>query len=439
MTTFRAWVALGAAAALAHPLPSDPPAALDAYAELARADLWPGFEAASVPLALYDGSRTWLVRHPQPPPEFERYAESDVFFVEGRHAAIRANAPVQIHGVWVAGATVGGGATPRDDASLVLHEAFHVFQRRRHPSWQGDEGVLLTYPFDDADVLAARRLETESLRRALAETDAAKVERWTIAALEWRERRFARLSPAEQAYERRTELNEGLARYVEHASLDPRHRPNLPEAGFEVTDLRGRAYETGHAFGVLLDRFVPGWKQRLEGQDPLSLDRMLADALADSATEPGEFPYLQAAVERRARANVDALVRERAATREAFVADERWRVVIELGNPMFAEGFDPMNLTVLGGGEILHTRWLKLTAGHSFVEAEGHPALTEPLGAHPLQDGVKRVTVGGFEERPEARFEAGAVLVAAPGFSARLQGAQMTFEGQVLRVLARRR
>ena len=113
--------------------------------------------------------------------------------------------------------------------------------------------------------------------------------------------------------------------------------------------------------------------------------------------------------------------------------------MIELGRPMFAEGFDPMNLTVLGDGEILHERWLKLTAGKSFVEAEGHASLTEPFGEHPLFQGVARVTVGGLAERPEARVEAGSVLVSAPGLSARLQGTKMAFEGQVLHIVPLRR
>ena len=41
-------------------------AALDRFAET---PLWPGFEPSEYPLAIYDGERTLLMRHPSPPEE----------------------------------------------------------------------------------------------------------------------------------------------------------------------------------------------------------------------------------------------------------------------------------------------------------------------------------------------------------------------------------
>ena len=41
-----------------------------AFDRLKKRDLWPGFRPDPIPLAIYDGRRTWLVRHPSPPNEF---------------------------------------------------------------------------------------------------------------------------------------------------------------------------------------------------------------------------------------------------------------------------------------------------------------------------------------------------------------------------------
>ncbi|MDM7915603.1 MAG: hypothetical protein QUU85_10120, partial [Candidatus Eisenbacteria bacterium] len=60
--------------------------------------LWPGFDPLAVPLAVYDGARTTLFRHPSPPPEFRSLPGSappaSVF--EGRYGAMTANTSAEI-------------------------------------------------------------------------------------------------------------------------------------------------------------------------------------------------------------------------------------------------------------------------------------------------------------------------------------------------------
>lgn len=45
--------------------------------------LWPGFDPRSFPLAVFDGERTYLFRHPAPPPEFiaDEAAGGDIRFI----------------------------------------------------------------------------------------------------------------------------------------------------------------------------------------------------------------------------------------------------------------------------------------------------------------------------------------------------------------------
>jgi len=158
---------------------------LTAFDILARRDLWPGFRPEGVPLAIYDGTRTWLVRHPVPTPEFQRVEGIDGLLVmPGRHPEVRGNTSVRIGGR--ATATINADFRARPPARwapVLVHEAFHVFQRARHPAWSANEVDLFTYPFENAQALAGRRLEFEALRRALGATAVPTVACWARVAL----------------------------------------------------------------------------------------------------------------------------------------------------------------------------------------------------------------------------------------------------------------
>lgn len=156
---------------------------------------WPGFDPLSVPLAIYAGGRTYLFRHPSPPEGFAPLAgaEPATSVFEGRHPAMIANTSMDIGGVTTATLLADDGSAEPPDAralaAVAVHEAFHVFQRRRHPGWRANEANLLTYPTDDAGLLALRRRESAALRRALAAADGADdatAACWTRLALEAR-------------------------------------------------------------------------------------------------------------------------------------------------------------------------------------------------------------------------------------------------------------
>jgi hypothetical protein len=176
--------------------------------------LWPGYRPDSVPLAIYTGDRTYLFRHPAPPAEFT--VVDDVLSMPGRHPAATSNSSANIGGV-VTATLLADGSRARlplvELAAVAIHEAFHVFQRTAHPRWQGNEGDLFTYPADRADLLRLRREESEYLRRALARaSDRACLAREAMAR---RAERFAAMDAAHAAYERDSEMNEGLATYVQ--------------------------------------------------------------------------------------------------------------------------------------------------------------------------------------------------------------------------------
>lgn len=428
-------------AALSEPVlePERPAFALErAVQRVARAHagdgaLWPGFDPAAVPLAVYDGERTVLFRHPSPPAGFRPDpADPAAFVYDGRHEAITANSSAEIGGVQTATVLLGRTGPPRDAAALALlavHEAFHVFQRERHPAWAGNEADLFVYPTDDGALLALRRLETDALRRALAARKSNGTSCWARRALALRGQRYAALDSASAAYERGTELNEGLAAYVEVRAAG-RQTVELPADGFGPAEVRPRAYATGAALALLLDRLAPGWAASLEGDDRQALDVMLGRALGDGEACAFGAPEM-AEAERRARADVAALGAARAERVAAFEGRLGWRVVVEApaGAPLWPQGFDPLNVERVGPGRVLHARFLRLGNGAGHVEvldadSADVEALTEGAGPHPLFNGVRRLVLTGLPE-PEVAEAGGTVGVRAPGLTAEFRGASV--------------
>jgi hypothetical protein len=134
-----------------------------------------------------------------------------------------------------------------------------------------------------------------------------------------------------------------------------------------------------------------------------------------------------AAIEARAAGDAAAVVAERAARRRGFDERRGFRVVIEAapGKPLWPQGFDPLNVERVEGG-VLHTRFLRLGNDAGTVEAvDGDAdleALTEAAGAHPLFNGVSRVTFL-LPAAPEVAGTRDRVVLRGPGYAAEFGGA----------------
>ena len=410
-------------------------------AEVRRLDpgaLWPGFDPSKIPLAIFDGERTFLFRHPHPPPEFGPVAGlPDTRVAPGQHALVRANTSISLGGVATATVLldVAGKQPIRESAALAIHESFHVFQAERHPKWGGNEADLFTYPIDDPVLLQLSRLEAESLRRALVARDRRRAACWAAAALELRRRRFAALGEIGSLYERGTELKEGLARLVESRARGKSSEPVIPENDFAPGDVRSRSYAVGHALGVLLDRFAAGWDAGLERAGEKTLDGLLERALANEpAGRPCRFPARETAdALERAKRSVELARLTRAAIRDDFFAKPGWKIIVVADSePLSPLGFDPLNVERLGPGEVLHTRWVKLGNSAGSLEVLDVRAVTESAGKHPLFEGVRRATVTGLPEEPEVRETATGVVLKAAGVTAEFVGARLERTGQTI-------
>lgn len=412
-------------------------AVMDEIDRVAASELWPGFDPRAIPAAVYDGRNTLLFRHPRPPVGFVSLSSrQNVWAFAGRHESVTANAVVEMGGVRTATALLAPDRkrTTRDAAALLIHEMFHAFQRERHADWQANELDLFAYPFDDAEALRLRRLESDALRRAAAPGASRSAPCWASAAIALRRARFARMPKASVAYERASELNEGLAAYVE-ARAAGRRGSGLPVREFAAEGIRQRAYLSGRALAVLLDRFSPRWKQQLEAGEKRSLDELLE--AAQPRAPRCEVPTSQQEAARlRARDDVAKLSAEREAARRDYLGREGWRLVLTSADaaPLWPQGFDPLNLRRTGKAELLHTRHLKLGNDAGAIEILGRAAITEGAGEHPLFNGVRRLTVAGLPAEPAVEESAAGIKVTAADLKAQFRSARVSREGRTLTV-----
>lgn len=418
----------GAVSAQDPPPVPGPFAIMAAVDSAATLDLWPEFDPRHVPVAIYDGEWTYLFRHAAPPPGFFEVPDlAAVRVFAGRHPAMGSNTWVALGDVPTATVVVeSAGSSAHEFAALVVHEAFHAFQAPRHPDWTGNEAELFVYPVNDVELLTLRRLESDALRRALAVRNLGRAACWAQVALEWRAQRFRLLAPGAVGYERRTELHEGLAQYVQSRALRMRYGRGIPFGGFPPDAVRTRAYASGEVLALLLDRFDDEWKRKLEAGLAASLDELLSDRLRSYARGSCGYSRRQrAAVRAQARRDVAALGEQWAAWRRDFLAQSGWTVVViaEGSEPLWPQAFDPLNAAVVGAGEVLHTRWLRLGNDAGTLEVRDRVALTTAAGSHPLFDGVWEVVVRGFEAEPAAGDTDGALVIEVPGFAARFRTA----------------
>jgi hypothetical protein len=230
---------------------------------------------------------------------------------------------------------------------LFAHELWHRIQ--------GDLGLPSTAP--DNGHLGTRdgrlwlRLEGRALRRAVDTPDADRT-RAIGDALAFRRRRQARF-PGADSTERLLEMHEGLAEYtgVVLATPSGEGRNALVISRLAALDTtthfeRDFAYQTGPAYGVLLDELAPGWRAALTGGDDLS--RLLERALggepssAKSATVRAKgYGYTTV------RRDEDARDRRRRAKVAALRARFATGPLLELPLREMKLGFDPGQVEAL--------------------------------------------------------------------------------------------
>ena len=388
-------------------------ALIEKFDHIAARPLWPGFDPLHTPIELFDGTNTYLYRHPAPPKEFTPVkGHPGVYVFPGRHSTVAADTAADLAGVLTA--TMIFHAADEASAAVLAHECFHVFQARQHPSWTANEVSLFTYPNTNPENLALMRLEMEAMRRALA---AATPECWAARVRAIRSERFALLPPDAIAYERGTELHEGLAQYIQDLA---RGQQKWESRTFGPEEVRLRGYASGDGLARVLDRVNPNWKSRIGN----SLDELLPTS--DSAACAFTDMETNAAKE-QALSDVKALQDQKGQLQAAFDAQPGWRVIVVSAKdkPLLLDAFDPMNISALSSDTILHKRWLKLHNASGSLEIMNHGSVTRGVGAHPLFTGIATWKTAGLSGQPEVKQDGSKVTLSSPVLNASFSNANL--------------
>ncbi len=426
-------------------------ATFDLFSEI---ELWPGFDATRYSIAIFDGQRTLLFRHPDPPDEFRPLeGHEGVWVSPGKHPAMRWNSNADIGGTPTATLllTIEPGRSVEYEAHILFHEVFHLFSKPLHPTWRPNEMWRYSYPMDDVDNYRQLLLEEEALARAVeSETDDSAAS-WTAATLAIRTQRSAKLSEDHRSFETALELQEGTAVYMGRSAIGIADNTEKLREDRGPEGIRWRFYETGSAIAVVLDRLLPEWKQALDAEPESTFTELLEIAIAGRGAAPATFTNGELnAVSDRAQAAMSDLKGERAALYEDFSGRGK-RVVVRLADEDEQLGtgrFNPMAVEVLDHGEVLQTHFL--TADHPRGEVnlknpryvrgslDGVVALTTPASEdHPFLYGYRQIAVSGFSGDPTVERDGNAVTIEAEGLKLEFNGARVesTDEELVITVL----
>jgi hypothetical protein len=230
---------------------------------------------------------------------------------------------------------------PGKRAVLVSHELFHNLQPKL------SVGLPSADDNSHLDTLDGRywlQMEWRALARALRAKDVESRRDAVFDALAFRERRQTASAGAERN-ETALELNEGLAAYTGIAiaaeSDKQRLELALQDLQAHVADasfVRSFAYATGPAYGLLLDRYMPGWREGLDGG--VALPTLLARVVGyRSGSEIGRAQAATSRYDKGQELRQSELARENA--RLERLAEHRRRFV---EGPVLTLVFENMNI-----------------------------------------------------------------------------------------------
>jgi hypothetical protein len=410
--------------------------------------IWPGWGLEKTPILIYEAGRVaYLVNHASPPPDFSRLEAKvpllgPVFVKNGRDPRFSANTSIELAGIPTA--CIGYSTAPVESEApslrfiaLVFHETFHAFQAKVGKPGKGAvEALLLRYPDLNAENLALAQLEQMILFQLIRFEDPPDPER-IKGFLAVRSARLKSLGAEFLHGERGIEYQEGIPTYVEVRLLDEARKATAGLAGFgsddpyslsfsvapelrvsdylsrllrfssDASTVRARAYATGMALALVMERLGLDWKGAVMTSDKY-LDEILAESLPQTATESAamlarvmkEFDYedlLRTVQEKTSRISL-----ERKQAAEAFLGQDGVQILVKLPeSPVEVRGFDPMNVQVIDSARAIHRRMLRLAFGESTFSASGVPVMVG-LGSGPFD--IRTVTI--FVPADEVQMEA---------------------------------
>jgi len=401
---------------------------------LEAALLWPGFDPAAIPVAIYDYENTYLFDFPGLPKNFHPLpSRNDVSVFDGRHATVFGNRRTRLENIWVAtfllrteSPLTGKPYTLAEMAGIVIHEKFHVFQALSHPDWRPNDAVLLDYPLDTASSLTLRTMEAGALRRSVAAEDDETSAGWARSALNVRRQRLGALVSRHSVYERELARFEGIAEYIEYFAAGRAPLEDVPAVGFAPKGVREAGYYEGRWMAGVLDRLDPGWKDDMEAGRFRFLEERLEEVLRGGPAARGFTPFEMRDLRETAAAAVQKKARERRELLKKFESRLGTCVEFVAGTvPLRLEMFDPLSMEALEQGKMMHGRWIVLKHEDGVVEIFGQPCMTV------LNDEgrIGRLVCPGIARRNPVRLGTAPVSFQLDGIIAYFKSAWVTKKG----------
>lgn len=313
---------------------------------------WPAFE--NVAYALYDKNYVYLFNHPgmkkDPHQRYQTLKRDEQF--NGCTLIIYRDYPTAIVDLELYD----------DDASvfsILVHELFHGFQHIKGDTRFADELLGITYPLIK-DHVEYRRRERTYLYQAVLTRDNVKKRQFLADFIALREKRAALIAD-HLLYENLIETIEGPAWYVEVKSYVEKssqvYDTVVKEYGQALLDpvesnvnIRRSCYSSGLYICLLLDEFVPDWKDGFWETDETVYELLKSLITEDAAVEEVE---ISAETERA----VDYVVKQRRNAIEHFEKQLGFHLWIE--GQLTATSFDPMNI-ILYENKLLHKNFIKV-------------------------------------------------------------------------------
>ena len=264
--------------------------------------------------------------------------------------------------------------------TLLAHELFHRIQTRVPIPPQNEVAN------DHLDTLNGRylmQLEWRALAAALLCKTPGACRQAVSDALLFRGARYE-LFPSAAEQERSLELNEGIAEYTGVSLGIETHDARIKAALYDLTAhigdrtfVRSFAYATGPAYGLLLDKYMPGWKLRLQAGPFLN-------ALLQQATHTSLPWHAYVAAENRAPTYDGVVLRSAEIERE-----KRRQEILAVNRAKFIDGpvlviplhhtniqFNPQSLQPLeGSGTVYPT--MRISAEWGVLQVQ-NGALLKP-------------------------------------------------------------
>jgi hypothetical protein len=245
--------------------------------------------------------------------------------------------------------------------SILVHELFHGYQYIKGEKRFPDEIMGITYPItvENAEL---RNRERRNLYDALMETDISKKRVFLKEFIELRDKRSEGIKD-HLTYENLIESVEGPAWYVElkayseksclaHELVLKKYGANLLDIFESNSNIRRSSYSSGLFMCLLLDEFLPNWKESF-----FSRDSTLFDLIKQLNVETSPHTIVDVEISPETAKSVNYAIELRKKEFEEFEN--------QTGTQLFIEGeitafyFDPMNIVPVDG-KLLHKNFIKV-------------------------------------------------------------------------------